>query len=225
VSIKNFYEAEEVVGQHVLGSQISFSDTNNSLISQINLNRELSRRSQLLSLLTKGLSLYSIHAYEDSYNYFKQANDQEFWQNENGREVAYLFEGNAAGKSFNFDEAEDALLKAIQIEPEYSRAYAGLGSIYYLLAFKDITSQNSIPSQIYLQKSTDYYNKALSAQIQPESADISTKVSFGLGQVNLTYWYLGENTLDNAISLFSNVISEYQNNNNERIQEIAIISK
>ena len=221
VSIKNFYEAEEVVGQHVLGSQISFSDTNNSLISQINLNRELSRRSQLLSLLTKGLSLYSIHAYEDSLNYFKQANSQEFWQNENGREVAYLFQGNAAGKSFNFDEAEDALLKAIQIESEYSRAYAGLGSIYYLLAFEEISTQNSIPNQAYLQKSSDYYNKALSAQIQPKSADISTKVSFGLGQVNLTYWYLGENTLNNAISLFSNVISDYQNNNNERIREIA----
>ena len=221
VSIKNFYEAEEVVGQHMLGSQISFSETNNSLLSQINLNRELSKRSQLLSLITKGLSLYSIHAYEDSYDFFKQANAQEFWQNQNGREVAYLFEANAAGKSYNFSEAETALLQAIEIEPEYSRAYAGLGSIYYLLAFEENSNQTSIPNQFYLEKSADFYNQALSAKIQPETADIKPKVSFGLGQINLTYWYLGENTITNAVNSFSTVISEYQNNNNYRIQELA----
>jgi tetratricopeptide (TPR) repeat protein len=221
VSVQNFYEAEEMVGQHSLGGAISIIETDEGIISQINLNRELSKRSQVLSLLTKGLSLYFTHAYEDALVFFQEANEDEYWQTLSGREVIYLFEGNAAGKSHNLEQAEEAYQLALGFQEDYARAYAGLGSVYYLQALEGTDSSDFDPDQGLLDSSKFNFGEALKAGVQPESADIPTKVAFGLGQVYLVEWYSGEDTLQKAIDEFNRVVAHYGDKENPRIQEFA----
>ena len=62
VGIENFYEAEEMVGQYVLGESILILEVFDNLPSQIRLYRELTNRSQILAFITRGLTYYFIHA-------------------------------------------------------------------------------------------------------------------------------------------------------------------
>jgi tetratricopeptide (TPR) repeat protein len=222
VSVANFYEAEEMVGQHALGGSISIIETGEGITSQINLNRELSKRSQVLSLLTKGLSLYFTHAYEDARVFFQEANKDDYWQTLSGREVVYLFEGNAAGKSRLLEEAEEAYHNALAYQEEYARAYAGLGSVYYLQALEETQcKENFEPDQGLLDSAKYNFDQALKARVMPASADIPTKVAIGLGQVYLAEWFAGEDTVEKAIEQFNLVLTQYGSGANPRVQEFA----
>lgn len=63
VNVRNFYEAEEMVGQHSLGNEIPILGNGENLPTQLNLNEELQFRSELLSLISQGLSYYSFNDY------------------------------------------------------------------------------------------------------------------------------------------------------------------
>jgi tetratricopeptide (TPR) repeat protein len=174
----------------------------------------------VLSLLTKGLSLYFTHAYEDAMVFFQEANDDEYWQTLSGREVVYLFEGNAAGKSRLLEEAEEAYHSALEYEDEYARAYAGLGSVYYLQALEETQCKEVFePDQGLLDSAKFNFGQALEASVMPESADIPTKVAIGLGQVYLVEWFAGEDKVDKSIEQFNLVITQYGGGANSRIQE------
>ena len=64
IRAKNYYEADELIGQHRFGSPISILATRDTLPSQIQLNTELSRRSKILAMVARGLSLYLINSYD-----------------------------------------------------------------------------------------------------------------------------------------------------------------
>jgi tetratricopeptide (TPR) repeat protein len=171
--------------------------------------------------MTQGLSLYFIHAYEEAYLMFSEANNENYWQANKGREVVYLFQGNAAGKASMFDNAKEAYLRSLDIEPDYARAHAGLGSVYYLQSLDGVTSDNFQPEKTELNKAIKSYEEALLAEIQPPSADIPTKVAFGLAQVYLTQWFSGADTLNSAVSQFEFVVKQYNDGKNPRVQELA----
>ena len=222
VAIANFYDVEEVVGQHVFGSPISIIGAGQSLPSQLTLNRELTRRAEALSLLTRGLSFYFAHAYENALGFFRRANEDELWQTSPaGREVVDLFIGNAAGRANLLPEAEEAYRDALDVEPEYARAYVGLGGVFYLRSLVGVTSDNFAPDQVMLKQAVDNYEKGLTAKSQPPTADIATKVAFGLAQVYLTRWWAGEDTLNAALTNFQAVLDQYGDGKNPRVQELA----
>jgi tetratricopeptide (TPR) repeat protein len=219
VDISNFYEAEEMVGQHALGNSITIANINSS---QVALNRELSNRAQVVSFVTRGLSFYFVSLYEDALNSFQEANRNEYWQNNNGRESIYLFEGNAAGKMLELDIAEKAYQKSIDIQPNYSRGYVGLGSIFFLRSIEnEISGEGFEPNPTFLAASEEYFNLALEASYQPKSADISSKVAFGLGQIYLIEWFAGKETLEDCKNQFQIVLRHYNEEKNPRIQEFA----
>ena len=113
------YEAEEMVGQHSLGEKIMLLGGNLEEQSQVQLDRELARRSKLMALVTKGLSLYFGGFYNDAYQLFQEANRDENWPYESGREVMHLFTGNAANRSRQANEAQDFYLKALDVDDQY----------------------------------------------------------------------------------------------------------
>jgi len=222
VAARNFYEAEEMTGQHALGEKITITEVDNRLTSQVNLNRDLSDRAQALSLVTRGLTEYFIHAYDDAFLLFQEANQDDLWASDAGREVVYLFLGNAAGKSLQLDIAEEAYTKAIELQPEYSRGYVGLGNIAFLKSLSDSSSGPGFqPNWEALDLAEYFFKKAMESSLKPSSADISTKVAFGLGQIRLIQWYAGNDTLEDAINQFTKVIEEFGNGNNPRVQEFA----
>ena len=221
VGIENYYEAEELVGYHKFGSEIPIVASSTTLPSQISLNRELSRRSKILALIARGLSLYLIHAYDDALAYFEEANQGQYWEHEGGREVIYLFQGNAAGRALLPDRAEEAYRAAIGVQSEYSRGYVGLGNTSYLQSLVGVTADSFNPNMQDLNLARFYFEQALQAKIKPPTADIPTKVAFGLGQVYLTQWYVGQDTLSQAIERFEFVIQQYNAGENRRVQEFA----
>ncbi len=222
VAIANFYDVEEVVGQHVFGSPISIIGVGENLPSQLTLNRELARRAEALSLLTRGLSFYFAHAYENALAFFRQANRDELWQTSStGREVVYLFVGNAAGRANLLSEAEEAYRDALDVEPQYARAYVGLGGAFYLRSLAGVTSDNFAPDQVMLKQALENYEKGAAATLQPATADIATKVAFGQAQVYLVKWWAGEDTLASALANFQAVLDHYGEGKNPRVQELA----
>ena len=217
INIKNFQEAAEMVGQHSLGSSISISEEG----SNLSLNVELSNRSQIMAYVVKGLSYYFTNAYEKAYELFNAANSSTLWNISSGREVIYLFVGNAALKANMLDKAEAAYNDALLLDFEYARAIAGLGSVYRAASVTDSPSEISIPDTSKLDKALQYYNLAQAAKNQPSTADIPTKVAFGKGEVYWSQANAGLITFDKAIQQYQVVIEQYNNGKNARIQELA----
>jgi tetratricopeptide (TPR) repeat protein len=218
VDIENFYEAEEVVGGYSIGSEITIADVS---VAQIGLNRELARRSETLSLITGGLSYYFINEFEKALDQFERANDDSRWVSDEGRETIYVLQGNAAFRSELMDEAETAFEAALDIEPEYARAYVGLGSIYYRRSLESVTEESPFADEALLDQALETYDQALTASISPSSAEVPTRVAFNIGQIYLVQWLMGEDTKDQAIEEFGTVIEAYGEGANPRVREQA----
>jgi len=221
VNVRNFYEASEMVGQHTLGSDIRLSGVGERLSAQINLNRELTKRSEVLALIAKGLGMFLTHQYEYALDLFTKANDDSFWEIDAGREVVYLFQGNAALRAQDLDAAESAYRRALRISSEYSRAYVGLGGYYYLLSFEVAKATGSPPDINWLNTALENYRLAQDAQYQPDSADIPAKTAYGGGLVYLAMWVYGSDTVGQAQEAFNSVIEQFGEGENVRLQEMA----
>ncbi len=231
VNSRNLFPSEELIGQHILGSQINVPFSGNSTPTTINLNRELSRRSQIMAYVAKGLGLYLTHYYEGALAFFQKANDDNLWQFNSGREVIYLFVGNCAGKTGDLLLAENSFNKALEIEKDYARAYIGLGGVYYSYSLKKFTENNIPPNNDEMARALELFEKATSIEGQPETADILEKAAFGKGQIFLAQWLAGqpshsdssegEELLVEAINQFDIVVTQFDNGKNPRLQELA----
>jgi tetratricopeptide (TPR) repeat protein len=223
VNIQQGYETAELAGQHRLGDAILVRTTAAGEQDQVALDRELTRRSQVLSLVTKGLSLHFAFAYEDALAFFEQANDDSLWDLSSGRETLYLFEGNAAARAGLLERAEAAYLRAVEIDPEYARAYIGLGSVYYTWSLQGTSSQSFEPNAEDQQQALAYFDQALQAQHKPPLADIETKAAFGRAEVYLSRWLAGSDAQDRdeATRQFQAVIDAHSNGQNPRLQDLA----
>ena len=217
----NNFEADELVGQHRFGGPISITATRDTLPTQLPLNIELTRRSEILSLVARGLILYLVNSYEQALVLFTKANQDSFWQNADGRESIYLFQGNAAIRTMDFEKAQNAYAQAVRIEPRYARGYVGLGNVTYLMASESSDQQGFTPNQRLLAEASGFYQQALQAEIQPASAEIPSKVAFGLGQIYLAEWFTGRDTRDQALAQFKIVLDNYADGKNIRLQELA----
>ncbi len=117
--------------------------------------------------------------------------------------------GNAAGKLEKIDDAEYYFNLAVQANPQYARAYVGLGETYFLraLGIPPVDTFAKI-SQVDLNLAEEQYLAALTAPDQPPTADIRTKVDFGLGRLSFVrYQILGaQSLLSDAAEYFQAVI-------------------
>lgn len=221
VDTRNLQEAAEMVGQHSLGSGIAIVAGAEDLPTQRALNLELSRRAEVFSLITRGLSDYFTHNYTDALDLFTQANQERYWDYPDGREVVYLFQGNAAGRANDLEQAKVAYLKALEVDADYARAYVGLGGVAYSEALLKVTSDQFTPDLDKFKLALDFYDQALTAKNASPTADIPAKVAFGRGQVYLMEWFAGQDTLALAQRSFMEVLGFYDGGNNPRLQEMA----
>lgn len=220
VDVENLYELDELVGQYTLGDPVTLVGNEQILPTQLQTNRELSRRAQLISLITRGLSLYFYQDFEASLRAFEDANENQFWISSEGREVIYQLLGNCSIKLLDYDTAENYYLTALDIDDEYARAYGGLGNVYYSRSVANITPTNFEPDLDTLEQAIVYFESAQNANHQTSTADVPAKSAFGLGQIYLVQWFVGMDTLDEAIQQFNIVIEYYGYGDNKRIQEI-----
>lgn len=223
VPVKNFYAAEEITGQHGLGTPLTIIGQGNDA-DRIEISSELTSRTQALAQIAIGLSYYSIENFEKSLAHFQSVEEIEGWEDGEGREVLYLLAGNAAIKTNNIELADSYYQKAISIDPEYARGYLGVAHIYYRLAlkpFEETLNYADVDHEL-LNMALETLEQASISTNQPPRSDISTKIHFERGQIYLIQVYSGrETSFDAAIKEFEIVIADYANGNNPRIQERA----
>lgn len=247
VSAENFYEAEEITGQHALGAPLSITGKG-GIADRIQVSNEWTSRVQVLSKITVGLAYYSVRDFKQALTTFQSAEGIEVWEESEGKQVLHLLIGNASGKiaalklrdvveqkeALRLDEirecnedlkvAETYYQKSSALDTEYARAYVGLANVYYMQALSPFVKTME-PADVDFDKmslSIATYEKALKAAHQPPLSDVSTKVHFGLGQCHFMLVY-SENAefFNTAIAEFEAVIEEYANGDNPRVRELA----
>jgi hypothetical protein len=237
--LPEFYVAElkdagELLGAHTLGTEIPIRGSIDSLGGTIRFNEEFSARANALTLFTIGLALEAAGYPDRALEKFRQAEAIEGWDDDEGKEILYLFIGREA--NFLWLEGEDrgdevraAMQKALAINPAYGRAYIGLGNYHIRLSeeqFAQIQAlrrqEEAINSEAMLRASSRfnqetnqavrYYREALENLPAAGRDLVETKVHLALGgthirQADLLY-LTGEH--DTAITLLNLAKAEYE---------------
>lgn len=222
VSALNYYEAQEIMGPHELGSTLTLGHIEDFALIEVG--SQLSTRIRALSQVVIGLVYISVNRYEDAINLFQEAEKIPDWPDEQGKEVLYLLIGNAAIKSSQMDMAQVNYEKALSLNPDYSRPYIGLGSVAYRRAiwlFEQTGELSDIETEL-IDISIQNYEKAMQVGYHPPLSDIETKVHFGFGQCYLMKWIAGQEKWRNsAEEEFKIVINDYDSGSNPRLHELA----
>ncbi|NDJ62198.1 MAG: tetratricopeptide repeat protein, partial [Chloroflexi bacterium] len=232
---ENWPELHEVFGRFQLTTALYATNIDRTRA----LSGDLSNRSQILASITQGVVQMVAHQYDDAYRAYDAA--LRAHRQDTGKELLYVLRGNAAISNYNriaageppgesrrlpalLDQAEADFEAAIQINDEYARAYAGLGSTKYLRALETVvvTQTWGDVSETTLADIEATYNLALTANDRPASADIEAKVTFGRAQLATLRVLAGDPAVyDQAMRGFDDVIASYAAGANPRLKELA----
>lgn len=223
----NLSDAQELTGQHQIGVPFSVAGRDSVIAARINVSNQLSDRARLLALLIEGVAYYSIRDFPLAFEKFTVAAESDAWSEIGGDELVHLLIGNAALKAGDLDRAEEAYERSLEIDEQYARAYAGLGSLAYLRALGPIEKEDGsqVPADVdvaLLEESLAYFAEALTAEKQPLLSDISSKVHFGRGQALMMLSFSDPSVaVFPAVLEFEAVIADYGDGANPRIRDLA----
>jgi tetratricopeptide (TPR) repeat protein len=129
LSSRGLTGAEELAGVYPLDS-VSLATTDPIALSQA-ASRFLEPKIIALTRLAIGLSHYQLHEYAEAQELFTEA--EASWPGSagriNGREVVLSLLGNVSGLRENLDAADDYFARALDLDPEYSRARFGAAEV------------------------------------------------------------------------------------------------
>jgi hypothetical protein len=217
-----FAEGEEISGEHRLGNPIfidlPFDKDNFQGVD----NPPLIDRTSALSLLTIGLSYYVNDNYGRAIELFEEAESLPGWFDRAGKEVVYLLLGNAYVRmasneknTVHLQPAGENYTRALAINPDYARARVGQASLLYMQAIGDPSNPefDDVNPEL-LAASVEAYQEALTMADAPNSANIDSKVHYGLGQ-NYLVRIITEGTqwLGPAKDEFGAVIADFEKGN------------
>lgn len=217
ISLQNSYEAYEILGPYMLGESFSIVSLDPTTRRKA-FNDEMQAKILLLSKISMGLTNFSIGKYEIALDIFEDVLSEAQYQSHGEQVLLYVLAGNSAGKAENYEKAIELFQQAINLDAEYSRAYAGLGGIYYMQAlnlYKMSENGNKEFDQYsfrnLLEESSEMFISASLAEYKPDAASIEAKVYFGLGNVSLLRFIGGNNIhdIDNAFNCFQKVVEIY----------------
>ncbi|MBU6350132.1 MAG: hypothetical protein KGS73_08275 [Chloroflexi bacterium] len=209
-TVRGFEYGGELAGPNQLGLPIEFElppqldcDTlTNEDLGQID--RVLGARLAVLGQTIAGLGFYFQEEYEDAaYHFGRSARQNEEEQDAAGLAVAEMLLGAARvrqalpadpERAVRLAEAEQAFRAAVEHNPEYSRAYLGLGIV--ALEQAKIYDQPGVNllgiSPDGLGKATQAFTLALAAADQPPAAWVPAKAALGIG---IAHWLGGSANL------------------------------
>ena len=219
LSDRQLQTAEELFGQHDLGSVINTDgDIRNTVIRKA-MRDQILGRTRALAEFVVGLSHYGARQYQPALAHFEAAAQTESWDDGDGKEVLYLFLGNTAGRLDDLDRASGFYDQALALNPEYARARLGRAEV--LLHKARGTCEAGHVDAAGLNAALDTFRSARSAKVQPALSDVPTKVAFGEGRVHLCLSQAleGDHWAD-AEREFQEVIEQYIDGN-ARVREVA----
>ncbi len=227
VWLDNSYEAQEIVGNHRLGGNISYAGYKHPA-SRLDFSAQIANRLKILTNIVIGLDYYFMTQYDDALEYYSMAEELFDVEDGDGKEVLYLLKANTQTRLKNYSSAEEDYRTALEINPDYSRAMIGIAGSYYLKSLSDYQATGEI-NQInipLIMKSIEWYQAAMNAKDQPPLADIMTKAHQGMGQCYLMLAISGDpiqasDYYEKAISEFNEVVLSYGEGSNPRVKELA----
>lgn len=213
-------DTKELTGQNELAFPIPFKIS--ELDSQDQINAELRTRTEILLSFTKALVYFSRNDVSAAESALQKAivASEKTPQPFVGKEVLYLLESQIQLKQENYELANISIDQALDINPQYARAYLARGNVYYLLATKSNFDAKLLDSAL------DQYMLAYSMPNQPEGAYIPIKAHTAIGGV-LVIRAQQTNSADafaQAIENYKYVVDEYNRSNDPRLRSYASIA-
>jgi tetratricopeptide (TPR) repeat protein len=228
-----FSQAAEITGDYRMGYPIPIEKVTNKR-ARDDAELVLVKRSKALVYILNGIGDYFGGEYADAKDKFERALDENAW---NTPDIIYVMLGNVALKQRHLQEAHGYFEKALTQNGQYSRAHIGLGDALYGQALPtesngdgaDVDYDAVIPE--LLDEAIESYLRALDpTSDRPPLADVTTKANFALGQAYLLRALTalkagkaaaGQQDWEQATQAFLQVIDDYQNGGNDRVEELA----
>lgn len=222
-----FGEAAEITGHYRMADPIPIKNIA-SVANRRDVTRQIEERMRGLAYVMYGVSEYLAGRYPDAAARFNQALTVD---EPRGHEVVNVLLGNALLKQQQYHEAEQLFRAAIEVNPNYSRAYVGLGSALLRRAAGDVNTDDYDTVNLeLLDEATSFYQQATDQQLeQPPLAFVPAKATLAIGQaLLLKAQVLNDDGLVSesvaarslAGNAFSDVITEYSESQDERVLEL-----
>lgn len=229
LSSQKLSNAEELVGQYEFGTSIALATNITTNMTQAaQLRQHLQQRTTALAQFVVGLSNYAQalslptdrerqDLFDQARQHFQAAADTPAWDEQDGKEVVYIFLGNVVGQLSNIEqdqraqllvEATDYYTHALRINPEYARAQLGVAEAL----FQQARHECRAPIDAHqFQEAINAYRHAAQAHDQPIDGDIEVRIARGVGNI---YFCLSVATNQDhyleAAGEYDKVISAYE---------------
>jgi len=205
-------ELDDILGAHELGSPIPVRlplNLSSDPVSRLALNRKLGVRIDALAQVTAGLLYDLIGDSTTALAIFQKANEEPGWDEQDGKEVLYYFIGKQYLFLNQLDKGKSVFEKALSLNPNYARAYIGLGGIYYDQA-QNIQPVSERLKTDDLDNAIGQYQQALTLARSAKDHEVELSAHFALGSAyrlkGEAYVYL--NQFDVADAWFTQTIQE-----------------
>jgi tetratricopeptide (TPR) repeat protein len=187
----------EVVGDHPWGSplQLPGDPDSNPLAAQL-LGEPLSLRTKALASMILGIWYYHAGQSGIALQHLRAAAENPAWHDQEGKELVYLFLGNAAERRGaqqqgaeehphpaarrSFAEAVSYYQTALRIDGQYARAWYGLAETRFLQV--GLSCQPDRIDRRLLAQAVRDFQRAQLATHRPTVANLDAKIAFGLGR-------------------------------------------
>lgn len=140
----------------------------------------VARRTDVIADLLTGIFLYLNGDYTASISQLQALEDK--WRDSSGKEVIYLFLGNAAGKIDDYDQASEFYRRGIDEQPHFARNVVGLAETLYHQGSGGICEADEIDARL-LQRSRELYQEASSIAPQSHNTYAIAKAKYGEGRL------------------------------------------
>jgi tetratricopeptide (TPR) repeat protein len=190
VAPQNEYKFEDIQGNMQIGIPIRVADLDDP---GLDVQGELERQSAAAAWIAMGLANEQLGQNEDALKAFEKAAGEvsrsEVVQFFIGRENLFLSESQPDEREEYLQKAEDAFLKATELNPQYARAYIGLGGVYRKRSadlVEKAQGSNQAPdpqAAEWAKQAIDAYQKIL--ELKPDPAEYGVPIEdvarLGLG--------------------------------------------
>jgi tetratricopeptide (TPR) repeat protein len=204
----------ELTGVHQLSKELNVKVTE---LETDSVKEDLRSRAAILGMFTKGMVELSVNHFDAALSSFEDSiNAAETHGPYKGREVLYLFASYTANQQTDYDKATRYARQALEINPDYGRAFLAMGNVYYRQAMLGSLDPNP------LDLARGEYQKAYDVG-QPASAYIREKALVSLGNV---YVIWAQQTDDPglfalAIEKYRQMTDKYKPTDDKRLAVVA----
>jgi tetratricopeptide (TPR) repeat protein len=218
VNYEGFEQGEEIAGVNQLGSTVELDPPISEVKIQNGSYIQLVTREKVLIHVIRGLSYITLDKYENAMNHFRTAESLLPSDDSKSKAVLFLLMGGTSQSmatlirditpeeyQLRLNEARNYYQQAHDLGKPYARAQLGLANVLYLEALGDPYGEGDNIDLDKLMEAEKNYRVALQMSNAPESANIPSKVHYGLGLI-----YLARGQFDPANSEFLQVVEHFQ---------------